>query len=952
MPDAGHGEALFKGLLDHPLPRQAGVRDYIFYLAATDVRGYGMAAKYLFDTFYGQHHPVTDVTSLEGVIRALYTDVTQHGVQQIREIVIVTHGSPIGMNFPVLDNTGEQVMRQVTPLALSRLQDQFRAGGLSAFAAQRTVVLQHLAAEAWVTIRVCRFGQSDEGMYALYSFFGGAVNIYAPVQYQVFASVFLEQGSRFPDRLAYHEHLMRQRFLPRGKHTPNRAKAIVEAMENPQSFSVPFVVATSPMPGPEAPAYSACVDGLNRGSVTAELRAGFHQSGFDLSAGTNSKVEVQVVVRDGAWRVHDVLTEDQMSYPVEYSVSTDLDTTGRQVRLLAQGTVTGDGAEVPLQVFFNDFEHAQFVGELFSLAYHVDDDPPGAGNLAKFNALSALLAQNGTAGSTFSTSDVDLGALLTAENPDFAPADTATITLLGPPPDGSTLPTAWLVEPTAGGIKLQIRLLHQYTDERKHSQVFTVFRHFDVPEGMTYDPAKVSPSDLEALYHAEVLSWAGTKTDSPGIELTASLDRLSLDDLADLITFLCSPYDPARVVVLHQAYQALTRKAGFEAWKLTQFPNAADIPFPSGDPLTELSRGKTDDLAERVYPFWFAGTWSEVKESVRPRPVFTKDLFLEESLSDRFTDLDSWADVDLPSPDSPSSDPRARQGPRTPGQQRYTAITAEKETFRPPDDHARCEEFRAAIRKLKELQDLPADQLSAALAQFSTSEGVSYLHIALEVAGTYGILRNLAFLTKLAKLPEIPSNTYEAAKFIAEPVFEHLGWEAGIKLLKILEDDIVVLIPWEMWKHFLDVQAEGVERNEVYGRLTGARTWLGELDDLARRDPAALTDSMTIDLSGRSDAQVMQAYEYELNDGVHTRFMLDIEDFHHGFDEGGARMQEFWPEILRTANEAMSQALYASVLDSCRTTVLVDEGFMDLDDVRAAVIRQLVQRLLKELPHV
>lgn len=35
MPDAGHGEALFKGLLDYPLPQQAGVRDYVFYLGGT-----------------------------------------------------------------------------------------------------------------------------------------------------------------------------------------------------------------------------------------------------------------------------------------------------------------------------------------------------------------------------------------------------------------------------------------------------------------------------------------------------------------------------------------------------------------------------------------------------------------------------------------------------------------------------------------------------------------------------------------------------------------------------------------------------------------------------------------------------------------------------------------------------------------------------------------------------
>lgn len=142
---------------------------------------------------------MTDVTSLEGVIRALYADVTQHGVQQIREIAIVAHGTPIGMNFPGLDSTADRQMMQVTPLALSNLQSQFRSGELATFAAQRAVVLQHLAPGAWVTIQVCRFGQSDEGMYALYSFFGGAVDVYAPVKYQLFASVSLEQGAQPPD---------------------------------------------------------------------------------------------------------------------------------------------------------------------------------------------------------------------------------------------------------------------------------------------------------------------------------------------------------------------------------------------------------------------------------------------------------------------------------------------------------------------------------------------------------------------------------------------------------------------------------------------------------------------------------------------------------------------------------------------------------------------------------
>jgi hypothetical protein len=941
MPDVGHGEAVLKGLADYPLPPQPGVRDYVFYLAATDHPGYGSSAKFLFDTFYKDHHAHTEVESLEGLIKALHTDVTQNGVQAIREIVIVAHGTPLGMNFRVLDTTGDQQMRQVTPLSLSDLQDLFSTGQADAatFAAQRAVVLKHLAPDAWVTLRVCRFGQSDEGMYSMYSFFGGNVNVYAPVKFQTFAGVFLRPGTRFPNRLAYHEHLVRQRFVPRGKHTPNRAEAIVRAMEDPQSFSDPFVLATRPLEGAEPPAYGQLLDGLNAASLNAGLRSGFDHAGFALTAHAKAKVRV----RDSSWTVTDTLTEDQDTYPVEYAVDQEIDITGGQRRLVAQGTVVGDFAEVPYQTFLDEDEHKRFNGELLTLAYRVDDDPPDAENVKHFDALSALLAANGTSGTTFDTGDVDLRALLAAEDPSLEPSPAATIALVSQPADGSMQPTIWLVGPTVEDTMLEIHLVHLYTDARVPVRMYTVVLHFRLDKnGLPVE---------QASYQQYVLTTAGTNLDSPGVELAASLDRLSIDDLVDLISYLNTPYDPERVVVLHQAQQALRRKSGFEAWMTARFPDANDIPFPSGDPLTELSLGRKDDVQARVYLFWFDGNWRQVKETVRPRPVFHDDLFLEEPLTDRFSNLDSWAEVVLPQEDSPAADARETQGRRTPGQQRYATTPHEKDTFTPRDDRAACEKFRAAIRKIKDLQDLPADQLTAALAE-TTPDGTSYFHIAVEVAGTYGILRNLAFLTKVAHLPEVPSNSYELAKFIAKPIVEHVGWELGVTILEFLESDVVILIPWEMWKHFLETQAEAVERNEAYGRLTGARTWLEELDTLARRDPSALTESLRIELSGRSNDEVIKAYEYELHDGVHTRFMLFIADFHHGFDEGGARMQELWPEILRTANEVMGKTLFENSMDSCRMTVLIEEGFVDLDAVRADVVRQVVQRLLNELPHV
>ena len=68
LPDAGHGEALFDGLLDYPLPQRSGVRDYVFHFVPADPPGYGSAARFFFQTFYPDH-VAHDVGSLEGLIR-------------------------------------------------------------------------------------------------------------------------------------------------------------------------------------------------------------------------------------------------------------------------------------------------------------------------------------------------------------------------------------------------------------------------------------------------------------------------------------------------------------------------------------------------------------------------------------------------------------------------------------------------------------------------------------------------------------------------------------------------------------------------------------------------------------------------------------------------------------------------------------------------------------------
>jgi hypothetical protein len=63
-------------------------------------------------------------------------------------------------------------------------------------------------------------------------------------------------------------------------------------------------------------------------------------------------------------------------------------------------------------------------------------------------------------------------------------------------------------------------------------------------------------------------------------------------------------------------------------------------------------------------------------------------------------------------------------------------------------------------------------------------------------------------------------------------------------------------------------------------------------------------------------------------------------------------MRDRWPGLYRDAEEIVSRALQDANEDACRTTVLVDEGILDLDELRALVIRQIVAKLLGKLRRV
>ena len=357
--DLTRGRQILDNLVEYPLPKTPGTRDYIFHFVK-DEEGYGKEARSFLGRFY-PHHTASDARSLEDLITTLDTDVTQHGVKHIREIIIVTHGNLQLLKVPLLNGISDTTLPEFQFLwsfSLACLQKDILDGKYPGFAAKRARVIAHLDDESWVTIRGCRFGSSRNGLYATFSFFGGRANVYAPTEYQLFARHVLGDGARFETHFDVHRHLVRQHFLPRDVHTPDRREAIVRAMIDPGKFSEPFQIATTPVvdPRPRASdsAYEAIVAGLNARRIHPLLAAKFTEQGFTLtprrggivvrfaSEKTTARDDSS---RDAAWKIENtVLQHEGDTYDVSYQVLRSYH--DRSVRR-AGGDVVGRGASRP-----------------------------------------------------------------------------------------------------------------------------------------------------------------------------------------------------------------------------------------------------------------------------------------------------------------------------------------------------------------------------------------------------------------------------------------------------------------------------------------------------------------------------------------------------------------------------------------------------------------------------
>jgi hypothetical protein len=947
MPDPVHGKTVFGGLVEYPLPQVSGVRDYIFYFVP-NTKGYGKEARLFFNAFYGQYHVHEECNSLEQLIGALFNDVTHGGVQQIRELVIVSHGSANGLLIPLVANPTDPNMKFTTAYSLMQLQQKL-AASWPTFDQQRTAVISHLHPDSWVTIRACNFGQSEQAMYALYSFFGGNADLYAPMKYQFFGTVPIADGMRYTTHLQVHEHLVKQRLQPKDVHTPDRQDAVVRALVNPAAFSEPFTLATTTLGQPEPADYSALVNALNASHGTTALQTLFQQNGFSLT----SNASFSVVEQDAAWRINDLLTHPGGPYPVQYSLNVETELATGISTLTAQAQLIGfhsAGEHISIQLFLADGENNLYQGKLFNLAYTADDDQADAANKTTYDTTLALLP------TTASAVPVPAGLAAGFDKNGYTLADHAAISQTSStttPPDTLARVT-WTIGPAANGDSFLIKLAHPYGPDSVRAHALNVFKNL---------------GELAmAQYQDTVISHVGTDLDGPGTELPAFMDRLSIDDLLDVVAHLRDPYVAKNAIYIWHAQQAIVRKGGYAQWVTSQITPASSPLWPEGEPTLTLSSSELDDKAAAAYGFEFQGNWAEVKASNRSPTSFTTDLWSQESLATRFGINPATLALITVDENSPYTSADELRKLESLGLDQFFSSEDDKSTFVRPTPPApiSCDDFRKALQQFKNLSNSPVDQLANALRSQKTADSTSYLSILLDLKSKYSFLRNMLKLTELndyLNLPKIPIPTdkYELTKFAVKWLAKAGKWELLGNLVKIVgEIDFVYTIPLKMWFHIIDEQQAGAEKTEAAGRLTALRRWLRFLVELTYATHPNLPDDLTIDVtvSRTGKAYYLEAYDEEMSEGEGmggpsiARFIYYDEDFKKGFDAGAANLGGVWPVLLRATKQAMSDLWLADNLTSCHVQALIDAGYLDEDTLRATIVRAFAEQLLNEVPHV
>lgn len=954
MADLNRGKEIFKNRVEYPLPERNGVKDYIFYFAKAN-DPYGNAARAFFKKFYEKHIP-KDVETFEDLIDVLHAEVTTGRVQQIREIVIVAHGNSQALLHPILKSSTEAIrqnFKYLADISLARLQ-QALDGEFQSFRDKRKKVIAFLRADSWVTIRACNFGNSKKGMYATYSFFGGRANIYAPTMYQVFWSCPLVLGSRLETNKQAHRHMVMQHFLPRDTHSPERKDTIVSRLVDPALFAAPVEVASMPTTAPtpdEAERYNGVVDDLNAGKRSLFL---------DLPLSVSARVTV--VRKNIAWKINDQIRDGNDVYKIEYQIYETVTDSGpgeSRKTLWAQAKLPQiTNKTFPIQLFLTRESHDKFSGILFDLAGYTDQDAESSSK-TRFDAVLALLRSNKWTDGI--GNGVNIGEVIKTK--------LAVDLLPQPRPKG---PDRWSIDDKESYL---IKLEHPSTPEGVVAHTITVYVNWD-------RVARVA----NQVY---LLSNEGVNPDTPGTELPAYLDTLTIDELTSHIDYLRSPFKPGNSFYIHHAQQALVRKKEFPKWWAER--NADELANPLvRDSYSMLILDESADLRETAYAADFNSIWSEVKASAPTTTAFREDLFTEEPLAQKLHISAEELSRSLPDLVSDSFTAVTVQDLSDFEKSFSTHPSASKRIFdeSKEDPTANCKDFEAAIAKWKEAQNLEPDKIEKLLEEQKTSDGSSYFDVLLAAAKGYKFMRDLAkfveLLTgKLERYTFVPTSpgTFgrEVAKrILTKQVEAEISWwfaSEGLVLartawfqlgLGLLWSWSVISLPLVLLERFGEEWQKAEEAWEIIGKVTAMRQWLRGVEDVTYGSDH-VPDLSEIDVSTPVSAMPFYKGRYPFDNepyyigryfleqvlvsGQYSPFIFAPDRIKAGFDRGVIAMQfKVRSELETRAQKGVDEVLQRWHLDSCKIEALRAAGLLDIGALKAHIMGLLATALRDRLP--
>lgn len=386
------GRKIFENIEEYPLPRKTGRFDYIFYFVPTS-KGYGLGASTFFKKYY-HNHIEKSAKCLEEIIDILHSEIQSKTIEQIREIVIVSHANIHELLFPVTKNAFTnkenkakyQIVRAGT---LVNLQEAFSADepDLEDFKTKRKKVIEKFTETSRVTIRACNFGSSRDGLFALYSFFGGRANVYAPHEYQFFLDKLgIGVKSRIKTDLDFYQHLVKQGFISRKtKHSESRRVKIIKKLIEPGRGRHRFELSgyrleNNKVISGDKDEQDALVNAFNQKTIPNSAREKFSQEQLTLSG----EETIQVKKKDEKWilfddklkiKVKDINNkEEEHTYKIIYTLQVEYeqfsDDQNYQAAIYVYPVLNHRNslASIPIQLFFSDDQNEEYKGQIFELA--------------------------------------------------------------------------------------------------------------------------------------------------------------------------------------------------------------------------------------------------------------------------------------------------------------------------------------------------------------------------------------------------------------------------------------------------------------------------------------------------------------------------------------------------------------------------------------------------------